>query len=462
MRAVTKRPLGLARGGLLLVGLAALLATPSAAHAGGNPLDPSFGKGGVVVTPAPSPSWNGTVFGLAEDSEGRIIAAGETRRESFGLLRYLPDGSLDRSFRGGGVEREPSYPGGFVETAFPFESAAHDVAVQRDGKIVVAGSDSGAHVSASFALARYDEDGARDPSFGKDGRVLTHLGPLNGGAFALAIQPNGRIIVGGFRETWNRHKRTEGVLIRYLSNGAIDHSFGSHGEVRFKPRKGQAKVDDVALLPSGKILVAGGFHDDFLLARLLPNGSPDPSFGGGGGRVLTDVDGSGYCADSQCAYASSLAVSHGYIVLAGNAANMRDLFTAVTRYRANGKLDRSFGDKGVVRAHRLYILTAEQMVVQRDGKILTTGHRYGKYGESVAALRFLPNGKPDPSFGNSGVFTRKVGISSVSYAAILQRDGKVTIGGYAVTKGGPPTLPLEEEGLENPLESAHFMLMRFR
>ena len=90
----------------------------------------------------------------------------------------------------------------------------------------------------------------------------------------------------------------------------------------------------MALLPSGKILVAGGFHGDFLLARLLPNGSPDHSFGGGDGRVLTDVDGNGYCANSQCAYASSLAVSHGQIVLAGNAANNRDLFTVVTRYQA--------------------------------------------------------------------------------------------------------------------------------
>ena len=103
------------------------------------------------------------------------------------------------------------------------------------------------------------------------------------------------------------------------------------------------------------------------------------------------------------------------------------------------------------------------MVVQRDGKILTAGHRYGKYGEFVAVLRFLPSGKPDPSFARSGVFTRKVGFSSVAYTALLQRDGKVVIGGYADTKGGTPTLPPEaaEEGPEDPLESAHFMLMRF-
>ncbi len=459
VRAVTERLNSLARGGLLLAGLAAMVVAPAVAHAGGDPLDPSFGNGGVVVTPTPTPRWNGAVFGLAEDSEGRIIAAGETDAGGFGLLRDLADGSLDRSFRGGSVEREPSYPGGLVETGFSGGAAAHDVAVQRDGKIVATGSSS---EQGAFALARYEEDGTRDPSFGKDGRVVTHLGPFDGGAFALAIQPDGRIVVGGFRETWNR--RTEGLLIRYLPNGAIDPSFGSHGEVRFKPRhRGQAKVDDVALLPSGKILAAGGFHGDFLLARLLPNGSLDPSFGGGDGRVLTDVDANGYCAESQCAYASSLAVSHGHIVLAGNAANHRDLFTAVTRYQANGKLDRRFGDRGIVRVHRLYILTADQLVVQRDGKIVTVGHRYGKYGESVVAVRFLPSGKPDPSFARSGVFTRKVGFSSVAYTALLQRDGKVVIGGYAVAKGGTPTLPPEaaEEGPEDPLESAHFMLMRF-
>ena len=297
-----------------------------------------------------------------------------------------------------------------------------------------------AHSLASFALARYEEDGARDPSFGKDGRVQTRLGLDDGGAFALAIQPDGRIVVGGFRETSN--KRTEGVLIRYLPNGAIDRSFGSHGEVRFKPQgRGQARVDDVALLPNGKILVAGGFHGDFLLARLLPNGSLDHSFGGGDGRVLTDVDGNAYCSYGQCAYASSLAVSHGHIVLAGNAANKQRAYAVVTRYRANGKLDRGFGGGGIVRAYRFLGLNAEQMVVQKNGRIVFAGQYEGRAGIQIAVLRFLPNGKPDPSFGNSGFFARPIGYESVAFTALLQRDGKVVIGGFA--KPNPPPAGLK-------------------
>ena len=335
------------------------------------------------------------------------------------------------------------------------ETGATDVEIQHNGDILVAGSDrlgTGEGSAGSILLARFHASGRLDHRFGEEGSVVTHLGVNDGGAFALAIEPNGKILVGGFRETW--HHRTEGILVRYLPDGAIDTGFGSGGMVHFKPSgRGQANVHDVAVLRGGKILVAGGFDGRFFLARLQPGGRLDRSFGGGDGRVLTDVDGRGYCAFAICAHANSIAISHGRILLAGVATDPHAELSVVARYRSDGRLDRGFGNHGLARARRRgHVLTAEKMVLQRNGRIVLAG----RYDRRVAVLRLLPDGRPDPGFARAGLFTRQIGYESAAYAAVVQGDGKVVIGGYAK--------PYPEPGreVEFPYENSHFMLMRFR
>jgi uncharacterized delta-60 repeat protein len=133
-----------------------------------------------------------------------------------------------------------------------------------------------------------------------------------------------------------------------------------------------------------------------------------------------------------------------------------DQFVAVTRYRANGHLDRSFGDRGLVRVRRGNYLTAEQVTVQRGGRIVMAGEYAGKRHYALAVVRLLPNGRPDPSFGNSGFFSRLIGYASGAYAVLAQRDGKVVVGGFG--KSYPPPALEEEE----PLDNARFTLLRFR
>jgi uncharacterized delta-60 repeat protein len=438
---------GVLRRGLLTLALLSTLVFAPTARANEDPLDPSFGSGGVAVTPVSA--GNGVIWGLAEDRED-LIGVGQSDAENFVALRYSPDGSLD-----------PSFSGGHVETAFGDSSAARDVAVQANGMIVVAGiaGDPGGFGGA-FALARYRSDGTRDPSFSGDGRVSTPVSQrYSGGALALAIQRDGRILAAGFRV--NRRKRSEGVLIRYLANGAIDKSFGSNGQVRFATRgPGQATLRDVTVLPSGKILAAGGFHGRFLVARLLSNGHPDRSFGDGDGRVLTDVDGRPYCFEGQCAYATSLALSRGEIVLAGNASDKGGTFVTLTRYRANGKLDRSFGNRGVARARRGVLLETQRMGVQPDGRIMLATLYEGNAASQMDILRFLADGRLDPGFGHQGFFTRHIGFESAALTALVQRDGKVVVGGFASLSHALP--PEAEEELESTLVNARFALMRFR
>jgi len=406
--------------------LSGAFASAGPARASTNPLDPSFGQGGVAIVPAPPTvyRWNGEIRGLAEDSQGRVVAAGiQVVGDEYALLRFLGDGSLDSSFEGGNLGGE-----GLVSTQFGFTAGAYDVAVQQDGGIISTGSLSPGQPSRTFGgflLARYHEDGSLDSSLGGDGRVTTDLGANGGGAFTMGLQPDGRVVAGGFKGFYNGG--SEGLVIAYRPNGAIDNHFGRHGQVAFQPGgRAQAAVNDVAVLPGSKILVAGYFRGRILLVRLRANGKLDQSFGGGDGRVLSDLDASRHC---RCSYALALSVlPNSRILVVGNVAT-RAGGIALARYRANGRLDQSFGSNGVVHTRLRPDLIAEDMVTQIDGRIVVVGYSYQDAEPIFTVLRYLPDGRLDPSFGDGGIFRRQLGTQSVAYAALRLHDGRIAVGG---------------------------------
>src|SRR5438876_1187397 len=194
-------------GHALLALLSALLLVLSFAHsvdAGPGDLDPSFGTGGRVLTDF---GGGDGARALALQADGRIVVAGSSSAGGFGsgfaLARYNPDGSLDPSFRGGRVV-----------TSFADRDEASALALQADGKIVVAGfSDAGGR--QDFALARYNPDGGLDLSFGSGGRVLTDFGGDDEAA-ALALQADGKIVVAGFSDAGGF---ALAALVRYNPNG---------------------------------------------------------------------------------------------------------------------------------------------------------------------------------------------------------------------------------------------------
>src|SRR5437870_3563768 len=174
-------------GDALLALLSALLLVLSFAHsvdAGPGDLDPSFGAGGQVLTDF---GGGDGARALALQADGRIVVAGRSCPSTwrFALARHDADGTLDPSFGGGGR----------VLTNFAGRDEASALALQSDGKIVVAGF-SGAGGRQDFAVARYNPDGSLDPSFGSGGRVLTDFGG-DDEASALALQSDGKIVVAG-------------------------------------------------------------------------------------------------------------------------------------------------------------------------------------------------------------------------------------------------------------------------
>src|SRR4051812_22303054 len=176
---------------------------------------------------------------------------------------------------------------GKVITDFGSDDEARSITLQADGKIVVAGFDRGPFVS-DFALARYNADGSLDTTFDGDGRVTTDFDSSYDHGYGIAVQPDGRIVVAGYSQFSIGDNRF--TLARYNADGSLDTSFGSGGKVgTYTGIIGERGT--IALQPDGRIVVAGygfdGATEDFVVSRYNADGTFDTSFGGDG-TVLTD------------------------------------------------------------------------------------------------------------------------------------------------------------------------------
>ncbi len=404
---------GLALVALGLLGVASAASVPLAGT-----LDPSFGSGGSVTQA------RGFVGALAVQPDGKIVAAGDVAGDSL-VARYLPNGSLDSSFGNGG----------YAETSLPrtakFASAAA-VAIQPDGKIVVAGTTGalGTKVGPEFALLRYDANGSLDTSFGTDGIAITVIPEeghpySNAVAAALAILPGGNILAAGSASWSDGDKFSSSfALARYTSAGSLDTAFGKGGVAQTAFAKANAQLAGIAVQSDGKIVASGwgvgsGNGNDFnamLLARYKPNGSLDSTFGTAG-KVTT-----AHALDYQ---GGPPALQNGKIVVAGE--DDTEL-PVLARYGINGRLDATFGDHGfATTSGPLVASTPPAVFVQKDGAILLDLPGATGGTEAMDALvRFTPSGRVDPSFGTAGTALLR---SSGSTSLDVETDGKVLVGG---------------------------------
>jgi uncharacterized delta-60 repeat protein len=307
-----------------------------------------------------------------------------------------------------GADLDGTFAGdGTALTDFGATDQAFAVAVQRDAKIVAAGSTAG-----NFALARYSRDGTLDQSFGREGRVVTDFG---GDDYAadIAVQQDGKLVVAG--RAGGSH-----AVARYLPNGDLDPSFGRNGLVTVKFFEGSFLR--VHVRRDGRIVAVGyqvlpsddAQHAGFVLARFRPDGSSDPSFENGG-RLITPVR--PRTRPPHAAFAAD-----GKIVVAATYVDPRNRSDAdpfpieaiVMRYRADGKLDRTFGGDGVVtrRLRRGDCCVVGAVAVQRNGSVVIGG--YARQG-AAAFARLRPNGAFDGTFGRRGqaVSTAGAGVRAL-------------------------------------------------
>lgn len=238
-------------------------------------LDNTFGTGGVVATGLQGGAFD-YAYSAISQPDGKIIIAGTSdsgTNSDFALLRLNMDGTLDNSF---GLNGKVITPFGNSDDI----TSNNCIALQSDGKIIIVGSTlTGA--TYDFATVRYLPNGSLDTSFGGTGKVQTSIGSSDDYARAVAIQSDGKIVVAGGTIAAN----FDVALVRYNSNGSLDNSFGLGGIDTSASMNGLQSANSVNIQSDGKILIAGttaNTHNDFLTMRFNTDGTLDNTFGVGG------------------------------------------------------------------------------------------------------------------------------------------------------------------------------------
>lgn len=363
----------------------------------------------------------------------------------FALVRFNANGTLDRTFGDNGTVQTNFGPGNGIGSSGQTSSDdATAVAIQADGKIVVAGYSNFRNsdfLDFDFAIARYHPDGRLDRTFGGDGKVTTDF--RNGGndrAFAMAIQEDGKIVLAGFCP--DAFGFVDFALARYHPDGALDRTFGGDGKVITHFSDAFDEVRAMSIQPDNKIVVAG--HStatrrsfDFALARYHPDGTLDRTFGDNG-KVITD-----FIDDGEDIVFDMARQPDGKIVVVGRFSPGGSIFNfAVARYNADGTLDRTFSGDGKIITDFTTDTpdTAFGVAIQPDGKVVVVGdsdnESLSNQTFDFAMVRYNANGTPDPTFGNNGKVRTDFFVppfnssqSDQATAVAMQTDGKIVVVG---------------------------------
>jgi len=325
--------------------------------------------------------------------------------------------------------------------------------------------------------------GDLDPSFGEGGITLTEFGGGEDVATSMALQPDGKLLVAGSSGyAGGRGKETNFAVVRYTVDDTLDPSFGSAGKIVTPVGIDSSQAKAVGVQAGGRIVLAGdafqfsgeSANAAFALAGFHPDGTLDDAFGEDG-MVMTDVG-------PQGSVSAMILTAEGDILVAGTAGNPMTMDTSlvVVRYLGNGVLDPAFGVGGIVRIARPGGIVGNAMAVPGDGKILVAGTANGQ----ITVVRLRANGSPDPDFDADGVATIPVGTtSSATVVAVQFGDGstlnpdKIVLAGSSTTNfrtsfavarlhlDGTPDASFDGDGrvatsVGDDLEGAHSILIQ--
>lgn len=417
------------RMNLRLASFVLSLGVVTAAHAAPGDLDTTFSGDGKVVETALASSFANAV---AIQANGKIVVAGSLGGD-FLVARYNANGTLDTTFSEDGIA-VTDFGGGGTDSALA-------IAIQSDGRIVVAGN-AGLANNARVGVARYNVNGTLDGTFSGDGLfTMDFVGSAGGAAQALAIQGDGKIVIVG-------SSGSDFAIARLNSNGTLDTTFGGTGLVTKDFGSGNDGATAVAILPDGRIVVAGSttvagrgvFAWDYFSSAGVPqfvgpttdstgapiNGARHTSFGGG-------VDAS----------PTSIAIqADGKVVLVGDATftsgipGAVDRFMAIARYNADGTMDTTFsgdGIRGVDFGDGVFSF-ASGVALQADGRIVVVGHVSENFNNKFAVARFNADGSADSTFSGDGLLTTDFAADTNDAAdavAIQASDGRIVVVGSA-------------------------------
>ncbi len=433
---------------------------------------------------------------VALQSDGKIVVAGLTLTGGggtdfkFAVARFNTDGTLDTTFTNGGP-----FPGTITTSVDNnTRSEGYAVAIQSDGKIVVAGhTDVGGGVF-NLAVARLNTNGTLDTTFNAGGAqpgtvsTLIDNSVVGSSGRSVAIQSDGKIVVGGYAD-FASGAGEKFAVARFNTNGTLDTSFNAGGA---QPGTVATDIDNqtgpthlstgysIAIQSNGAIVIAGEVRitsgpliNRFGVARFLSTGVLDTSFNAGGAQPGTASTPINTITNSTDSYGRSVALqSDGKIVIAGftvNPAGSGIIYFSVARYLSTGTLDTSFNPSPAILPGTLTTTIDNIMIdnegyavaIQQNGKIVVAGGFSNLINDSeFAVARFNTNGTLDTTFvatiPGAQPGTLKTTIDNqmtfnVGYSVVIQSDGKIVIAGLGNVAGekfavarftGDPVVPV--------------------
>jgi uncharacterized delta-60 repeat protein len=409
-------------------------------------LDTTFDGDGKVLLDAGSDE---RAFAVAIQGDGKIVVAGDVfvpgSSRSLLAVRLNADGTPDASFNGDGnadgiIVTSVIGSGGTAQSC-----VAQGVAIQSDGKIVLAGSTSRPSAFEAFALVRYLPNGAIDNSFDTDGRVVFDFGTGGPGfplaaATAVAIDGSGRIVVGGVASAAGIGGNDFAVARLNAADGSFDNSFSADGRATIDfggfgdDRANALALDGTAIVLAGSTQ-SFGLGGRFALARLLTDGTPDAGFDADGKLILT-IDPATQNEDALALALDAGAPPNRKLVVAGVTSTFSTQDFAVARLNAaTGALDTTFSGDGRQTIDFGNEEDTAHGVAVTGTKVVLAGTSSNNAGD-FALARFNDNGTPDASFDADGRLTTNYGLIDLSRqdfgnAVLAQADGKVVVAGQS-------------------------------
>ena len=395
-------------------------------------LDPTFGLGGQA---GPFSYFSVSTFdkAMALQPDGKIVTVGYSyngNNYDMAIMRVNDNGTIDNNFDGDGVK---------IIDVSGHNNFAYSVAVQPDGKIIIVGykyyfitfscgcsSWGGCSTCYNYyydvVVVRLNPDGSFDNSFDGDGVRIIDITQQDI-AHSVALQPDGKIIIGGYVSGGS-------LVIRVNSNGSLDGTFNGSGYVI---NNFASVIYSVAVQTDGKI-VAGGYaysaNYDFAVARFNTNGSFDISFDGDGKKLID------FSNNSEDLAYTITSTSSGKIILAGRSHNFNNTSTyydmAIVQLNNDGSLDNSFDDDGKVIIDNDNNYDEARCVIVNGDKILVSGYMSVTGDYPFAIIQLNNDGSMDNGFDNDGKYFYNVsGGTDISSTLIVQPDNKLLVGPYS-------------------------------
>lgn len=419
----------------LTVVIAALLVCPelTIVHAAAGDLDAAFGTAGKVATDFGPGSPNfaqDRAAAIALQPDGKFVVAGRT----FGAI---PAGMALARYNSNGTLDGTFGSGGKVVAT---NGSAAAVLIQPDNKILVADTsfDPG---EQGIVLLRFNSNGSPDAGFGSNGRAFINLGPGSGASSAV-LQSDGKVIVAG--AAGGDSERANFATVRFNADGSIDQAFGSSGVVTTDFFNNLDVARAVGVQADGKIVVAGlvtnnsgpnSNGEDFGLVRYDSNGTIDATFGAGG-KVTTSFGSLGDTARALVIQPNGKIVAAG----SGSVQLFNDQDFALARYNSNGSLDTTFGVGGKTLTDfssfydpdALVFSRASGLALQSNGKLVAFGASSDFLRIEFALSRYNPDGSADNGFGDGGrvVTTFTETHTAEAFAGIILANGTIVAAGY--------------------------------